>query len=168
MCRMIPPQLSCILFQPGQKFMGLDTFGWGVVLFLVLFFGAFYTREYLRRKRIPDWPVTSARVEKTTFAPGPPAEIRSAPAGVPYDVVFPYHCRANYVFVVDGTRYGGTFSLLANDEVESQKLIESLRDQSILVKYNPLRPKESIVKDRELLGKKVFQEGWNPIDPKIW
>jgi hypothetical protein len=168
MSGVIPPQLSSLLFASGQKVLGLDAFGWGVVLFLLLFFGIGYTRGFFRRADIPNWPIVSARVEKTTIAPGPPRELLVILSIVPPKILVPYHCRANYVFLVDGTLYAGTFALLAKNVGQAQGLADSLRDRSILVKYNPRRPKDSIIEEPELLGTKVFQEGWSPINPKIW
>jgi hypothetical protein len=164
---MIGPYLY-FAFSSGQKWFGLDAFGWGVVLFLLLFFGIPYTRQFFRRAAMPGWPIVSARVEKTAIAPGPPREIPWVPTFVPSTALFPYHCRANYAFLAGGRLYEGKFALLASNVAEAQGLADSLRDQTILVKYNPRRPKDSIVEEPKLFGKKVFQDGWNPINPKVW
>jgi hypothetical protein len=155
-------------FWSGKKVLGLDAFGWGVVLFLLVLFGIPYTRAYFRRAGIPKWPIVSARIIKTTIAPGPPREILAAPASAPITELIPYHCRANYVFLADGKPCEGTFALLAKDAEQAQGMADSLRARSILVRCNPRRPQDSVLEEREFLGTKVFQEGWHPINPKVW
>jgi hypothetical protein len=78
---------------------------WWVILFLLLLFGVPYGRYFLRAKNIPDWPIISAAVRKTEILSGlPPGyalPFAMAVGRVPQLV--PCHCRALYVFLVDGT-----------------------------------------------------------------
>ena len=162
---------SVFLF-PGQKLFGIDAFGWGVILFLLLLFGIPYTRYFLRRADIPEWPIISARVEKTEVLSGPPREVYPVPVPMPIPVtvtqLIPYHCRARYVFLAGGSLYEGSFVLLAKNAAEAHALAGALQDQTILVKYNPRHPKDSKVEGEKILDKKVLQEGDNPVNPRVW
>jgi hypothetical protein len=165
---MLSPQLFFAFLASSQKFLGMDALGWGMIVFLLLLLGIPYTREYLRRSKIPDWPITSARVGKVTISRGAPPEIPVPPTVIPETALIPFHCHATYAFLVDGKLYDGAFSLLAKTEAQAKDYADALRDQTILIKYNPRKPKDSILEERELLGTKAFQYGWSPINPKVW
>jgi hypothetical protein len=81
--------------------------------------------------------------------------------------LIPYHCRARYVFLADGSLHEGSF-VLAKNAAEAHALAGALQDQTILVKYNPRDPKDSKVEREKVLDKKVLQEGENPLNPRVW
>jgi hypothetical protein len=162
---------SFLIFS-SQKLFGIDAFGWGVILFLLVLFGVPYTRYFLRRADIPEWPITSARVEKTESQSGPPREVYPVRVPMPLPItatqLVPYHCRFRYVFLADGSLYEGSFVLLAQNAAEAYALAGALQDQTILVKYNPRHPKDSVVADERILSKRVLQEGENVMNPRVW
>jgi len=49
--------------------------------------------------------------------------------------LIPYHCRARYIFLADGSLYEGSFVLLAKNAPEAHALAGALQDRTILVKY---------------------------------
>ena len=112
----------------GQKLFGIDAFGWGVILFLLLLFGIPYTLYFLRRADIPEWPIISARIEKTEVLSGPPREVYPVPVPMPFPVtatqLIPYHCRVRCVFLADGSLYEASYAL---------------EDQTILGQIQPTR-----------------------------
>lgn len=73
-----------VLLLSGQKLFGIDAFGLGVILFLLLLFGIPYTRYFLRRADIPERPIISPRVEKTEALPRPRPDAN------------PRHCHATH------------------------------------------------------------------------
>src|SRR5262249_18001294 len=167
----VHPVCSLFLILSGQKLFGIDGFGWGVILSLLLLLGIPYTRYFLRRADIPEWPIISARVEKAEALPGPPREIYPAPVPLPFPAtpakVVPYHCRVCYVYLAEQSLYEGSFALLARNAEEAHGLADALQDQTILVKYNPRNPKDSVAYDERILDKKVLQEGENPLNPRV-
>ena len=45
----------------------------------------------------------------------------------------PCHCRAHYVFLVNGTLYEGWFALVAKSQAEALGFAEVLKGQSVLI-----------------------------------
>lgn len=99
----------------GPVFLGIDALGWGMIFFLLLLFGVPYTRFFLRRAAIPNWPITNARVTRADVRPGVPSEYvpRGASGTSRAQWVVPFHCWAQYVYLVDGATYSGWFALFA-------------------------------------------------------
>jgi len=153
----------------GKALFGIDAFGWGVIFFLLLLFGVPYTRYFLRAADIPDWPIVSARVTKAAVITGVPPEfvprIAFATGRVPQ--LIPYHCRASYSFLVDGALYEGWFAWLAKDQAGAESFAEAVKGQTVLVKYDPRKPADSVVEGKEVLGRKVIQDS-NILNPKVW
>jgi hypothetical protein len=142
---------------------------WWVILFLLLLFGVPYGRYFLRVKNIPDWPIVSATVRKTEVLPGLPREyvpsMAITVARIPQLV--PYHCRALYVFLVDGALYEGWFALVAKSQTEAVGFAETLKGQSILIRYDPRKPADSTVEGQKVLERKIYQDT-NLLNPKVW
>jgi hypothetical protein len=162
--------LQLDIFTNGNRFFGIDAFGWGVILFVLLLFGIPYSRYFLRAADLKDWPIVTATVRNVEIISGFPRElvppIAAAVANIP--TLIPYHCRTLYVFLVDGTLYQGSFELCALNLAEAERLAEALKGQPVLVKYNPHRPADSELEEKDLLGKKVVQEDNQPLNPKVW
>jgi|ERR1700722_3737751 len=142
---------------------------WWGILFLVLLFGVPYGRYFLRAKHIPDWPIVSAAVRKTEVLPGLPPEyappMAMAVGRVPQLV--PCHCRALYVFLVNGALYEGWFALVAKTQAEASGFAEALKGQSIFVKYDPRKPTDSVVEGQKVLERKIIQDT-SLLNPKVW
>jgi hypothetical protein len=81
--------------------------------------------------------------------------------------IVPYHCRADYAFLVNGTLFEGWFAIPALDRASAEAFVESLNGQTVLVKYDPDKPRDSLVEGKKVLGIKVIQDTniWNP---KLW
>jgi hypothetical protein len=157
-----------ILFK-GPTFLGMDSLGWVFFIFTLLLFGIPYTRFFLRRRNIASWPIMSARVSKVEIFDGVPQEYVPRMAirpGMP--VTIPYHCRAQYAYLVDGTLYPGWFALLAKSLTEAQGLAKGLQNLTIKVKYDPRKPADSALEEPRILDKKVVQSGTNPLNPTVW
>ncbi len=158
-----------VLLAAGKTLFGIDALGWGFIFLLLLLFGVPYTRYFLRAADIPDWPIVSARVIKAAVITGVPQEfvprIAFATGRVPPTV--PYHCRANYSFLVDGALYEGWFAWLAKDQAGAESFAEAVKGQTVLVKYDPRKPADSVVEGKEVLGRKVIQDS-NILNPKVW
>ena len=111
----------------------------------------------------------SARVSKVEIFEGVPEQYVPRMAirpGMP--VTIPYHCRAQYAYLVDGTLYPGWFALLAKSLTEAQGLARGLQNLTIQLKYDPLKPADSALEESRILEKKVVQSGTNPLNPTVW
>lgn len=161
--------IHIVILATGKTLFGLDAFGWGVIFFLLLLFGVPYTRYFLCAADIPDWPIVPARVTKVAVITGVPQEFvpRIAFAAGRIPQLIPYHCRASYAFLVDGALYEGWFAWLAQDQVSAESFAEALKGQTVLVKYDPPKPADSVVEGKEVLGRKVIQDT-NVLNPKVW
>lgn len=147
----------------------MDSLGWVFLIFTLLLFGIPYTRFFLRRRNITSWPITSARVSHAEILEGVPQEYVPRMAirpGMP--TVIPFHCRAQYAYLVDGTVYSGWFAVFAKSQTEAQELIRHLEDLTIRVKYDPRKPADSVLEETRIFDKKVIQAGTNPLNPNVW
>src|SRR5271154_1209710 len=89
-----------------KTFWGIDSFGWGGILFRVLLIGIPCMRYFLPAVEIPNWPMVSARVTKAVVIsglPSPPFALTQSNSRL----AVPFHCRASYSFLVDGKRLEG-------------------------------------------------------------
>jgi hypothetical protein len=77
-----------------------------------------------------------------------------------------YHCRSTYVFLVDGRLFEGWFAMPALDRASAEAFADALNGQTFLVKYDPRKPKDSVVEGKEVLGRKVIQDT-NIFNPKV-
>ena len=80
--------------------------------------------------------------------------------------LFPCHCRALYVFLVNGALYEGWFALVAKSQAEALGFAEALKGQSVLIKYDPRKPTDSVVEGQKVLEKKIIQDT-NLLNPKV-
>jgi hypothetical protein len=71
------------------------------------------------------------------------------------------------VFLVNGTLYEGWFALVAKSQAEALGFAESLKGQSVLIKYDPRKPTDSVVEGQKVLERKVIQDT-NLLNPKVW
>jgi hypothetical protein len=154
----------------GPVFLGIDALGWGMIFFLFLLFGIPYTRFFLRRASMPNWPITNARVTHADVRPGLPNEFapRIAVSIRRAQWVVPFHCRAQYVYLVDGVTYAGWFALFAKDSSSAHDYASRLAGQTILVKYDPRHPKDSILEEPKVFDCQAVQEQTNMLNPKVW
>jgi hypothetical protein len=60
---------------PGNTLFGIDAFGWGVIIFLLLLFAIPYSRYLLRAADLKDWPITPATIRKIEVVKGAPREL---------------------------------------------------------------------------------------------
>ena len=161
--------VSIASFFSGPTFLGMDSLGWTFFIFTLLLFGVPYTRFSLRRGNITSWPITTARVSNTEIFGGVPQEyvprIAMRP-GMP--TVIPFHCRAQYAYLVDGTIYSGWFALFAKSLAEAQELTTHLQDLTIRVKYDPRKPADSVLEETRMFKHKVIQADTNPLNPRVW
>ena len=79
----------------------------------------------------------------------------------------PCHCRALYVFLVNGALYEGWFALVAKTQAEASGFAEALKGQSIFVKYDPRKPTDSVVEGQKVLERKIIQDT-SLLNPKVW
>jgi hypothetical protein len=154
----------------GPVFLGIDALGWGMIFFLLLLFGIPYTRFFLRRASIPDWPITEARVTRADVLRGVPNEFVPRIAIRPWRVrtLVPFHCRAQYVYLVDGATYAGWFALFAMDSTTAQDYATRLAGHTVLVKYDPRHPKDSTLEEPKMFDRTAVQEQSNVLNPKVW
>jgi hypothetical protein len=161
--------VSIASFLKGPTFLGMDSLGWIFFCFTLLLFGIPYTRFFLRRRNIASWPIVAARVNHAEIVAGVPQEYVPRMAirpGMPTTV--PFHCRAQYAYLVDGTVYSGWFALLARSQTEAQELDKRLQNLTVRVKYDPRKPADSVLEELRLFDKKVVQSGTNPLNPNVW
>jgi hypothetical protein len=74
------------------------------------------------------------------------------PYGYPFD-----HCEVYYAFSVRDKTYEGRFGLMTEEHGFSDDSVDKLRGKELLVRYNPKHPKDSVLVDDVVLGKKVIQ-----------
>ncbi len=161
--------VSIVIFFKGPTFLGMDSLGWVFFIFTLLLFGIPYTRYFLRRRNINSWPITTARVGHAGIFDGVPQEYVPRMAirpGMPTTI--PFHCRAQYAYLVDGTVYSGWFALLVRSQAEAEELNKRLQDLTLRVRYDPRKPADSVLEGPRLFDKKVVQSGTNPLNPNVW
>jgi hypothetical protein len=153
----------------GLRLWGIDALGWGMTVFVLLLFGIPYTRYFLRRSEIPSWPITNARITDSEVRRGLPDEYIPQIANIdPYvHAVVPFHCRAQYVYLVDGATYSSWFALFAMSQPAAQEFAVRLAAQTILVKYDPRNPEDSVLEEPRMFDQKVIQADTNPLNPKV-
>jgi hypothetical protein len=148
-------------------FWGLDALGWGIILFLLIGFGIPIARFLPRRASIPYWPVTEARVNH--------AEVFTGVAKLyPGFVAFNwktrsnfFHCRAQYVYLVDGKVYENSFFTRAGKFESATEFASEVQNQIVLVKYNSKLPEDSVIQSSKILDRHIIQV--NPsLNPRIW
>ena len=147
----------------------MDSLGWLFFLFTLLLFGIPYARYFLRRRNITSWPITTARVGHARIFDGVPQEYVPRMAiqpGMPATI--PFHCRAQYAYLVDGAVHSGWFALLARSQAEAEELNKRLQGLTLRVRYDPGKPADSVLEELRLFGIKVVQSGTNPLNPNVW
>jgi hypothetical protein len=161
--------VSIASFFKGPTFLGMDSLGWIFFIFTLLLFGIPYTRFFLRRRDVTSWPIATARVSHAEIVAGVPQEYVPRMAirpGMP--VTIPFHCRAQYAYLVDGNVYSGWFALLAKSQNEAQELNKRLQDLAVRVKYDPRKAADSVLEETRMFDHKVVQAGTNPLNPNVW
>lgn len=83
---------------------------------------------------------------------------RGTPVGSQKYAFASHYCRACYAFSINGKSYDGWFALMIGDEGFADTTATKLRGREITIRYNPKRPKDSVLVDENVLGKKVIQK----------
>jgi hypothetical protein len=143
------------------KVLGMDAFGWGVVGFLTVLIGVPYARFFLRRAKIPTWPVASATVETVEIT----KKLPNLAAGYSWKLNT-WFCRAGYVFPAGGANHASWFAIPAKNQQEAKEFTEALKGQPVLVRYNPLKPNDCTLEDQRVLGRKIIQDT-SILNPKL-
>lgn len=155
-------------FVHGDKFLGVDALGWEFICILVLLFGYPFGRHFLRAIDIRrNWPVAAGRIRNLEIHSGVPDSV--APRWLRLATPMPpsYHCRATYVYLVDGALHEGWFALMAPSVTEASKLANELQDHPILIKYDPHDPSDAVLADSQVLDRLAFQDDFL-LNPKVW
>ena len=124
-------------------------------LFMLFSVGSDF-RYRARRNLSTNWPTARATIQKgEAQISGPYLSLTAAkvPKGL-----------FGYSYSVKDHRYVGFFTVAcALGLGEAEDLQEQLNGQSLTIRYNPNRPQESFVVEREILGKRVHQgPNWVP------
>jgi hypothetical protein len=127
---------------------------------VLLIIGVPYLRFSLRLQSIPGWPTARALITVAESYRGSPVGSQKYSSGLHY-------CKACYAFSVNGSSYEGWFALMIGDEGFADDTAQKLRGQDIAVRYNPKRPKDSVLVDDKILGRKVVQ-GQSWLNPNVW
>jgi hypothetical protein len=124
---------------------------------------------FVARAAIPDWPIVSAKVSQAAVIAGVPPEV--APPSFAARRIrrgIPYHCRASYEFP---SRRDAVRRLVRNaspDRASAAALAEAMTGQTVVVRYDPRKPKDSAVEGMSVLGRKVLQKDSNILNPKVF
>jgi hypothetical protein len=57
--------------------------------------------------------------------------------------------------------------LVAKSQTEALGFAETLKGQSLLVKYDPRKPADSVVEGQKVFGRKIIQDT-NLLNHKVW
>jgi hypothetical protein len=126
----------------------MDALGWYILVCIVLTFAVLFHRRLRRTNSIPTWPSAVALI----------TEIESyAGALLPRYTSTSDHCKVYYAFSVRGRTYEGWFVLMTPEHGFADDTTDKLRGKEVMVRYNPKHPKDSVLVDREILGKTVMQ-----------
>lgn len=98
--------------------------------------------------RSRSWPVVPGTVQK--------GEILSRGATTFLQV--PFRSLLGYAYNANGRSYCGLFALIAEDRDAAEKLQKQGEGRPVTVRFNPKSPEESLLVDREFLGRKVMQD----------
>ena len=132
----------------------MDTLGLCITVFAVLILVLPFVWFSNRSRAIPSWPRTKALITLAESQAGSPVGSQKYAFGLHY-------CKAYYAFSVNGTSYEGWFALMTKDEGFDHAIVRKLQNQEVAVQYNPKNPKDSVLVESLVLGKKVIQtQGW--------
>ena len=158
---------TLLIFTAGAVFWGLDALGYGILLFLLIGLGIPFARFLLRRASVPYWPVTEAHVNHAEVFTG---VARLYPGFVAFNWKTRshfFHCRAQYVYLVNGRVYENSFFTRAGKFERATEFASEVQNQIVLVKYNSKRPEDSVVQSSKILDRHIIQVDPS-LNPSIW
>jgi len=98
--------------------------------------------------RSRDWPVVSGTVQRGQVLQRGATTFRYVP----------FRSLLGYAYQVDGRPYWGLFALVAEDSYTAEKLQKQGEGKPVTVRYNPKAPYQSLLENREFLGRRVIQD----------
>jgi hypothetical protein len=98
--------------------------------------------------RSRSWPIVPGTVQK--------GEILQRGATTFLQV--PFRSLLGYAYTVNGSPYWGLFAFIAEDRETAEQLQKQAEGRPVTVRYNPKSPEESLLENRELLGRRVIQD----------
>jgi hypothetical protein len=123
-------------------------------MMLTLVLGVWILVPFLRYRvdlwRSRNWPNSPGVVRRGLVLRGGPTRFQA----------FIYRSLFVYDYEVGGSRYAGRFAIIASDSETAEKLQTQCNGISVTVQYNPSQPKDSFLRERDLIGKKILQ---NPL-----
>jgi hypothetical protein len=125
----------------------MDVLGWCILLFTMLLFSLAIYRYLHRTGSIPNWPTAVALVTEVVSCRGTPLPKYGLPSN---------HCKVYYAFSIGDKSYEGWFGLMTEEHGFADDSSEKLRGKEITIRYNPKNPKDSLLLDDTVLGKKVI------------
>jgi|SRR5579862_9062785 len=105
-------------------------------------------RYHLKLFRSRNWPTVRGTVQKGEILQG----------GATTFLYVPCRSLLGYSYTIDGSPYFGFFAFIAQDRETAEKLQKEAEGQAVTVRYNPKSPAESLLDNRELLGRRVMQD----------
>ena len=127
----------------------LDILGWCILLFILAVVSYLFFRWVRRTDSMPTWPTATALVTEVE-------SMRGSPVGTRYGFASD-HCKVWYAFSLGEATYEGSFALMTEDHEFADDTAEKLRGGKFIVRYDPKNPKDSVLVDDSVLGKKVIQ-----------
>lgn len=106
------------------------------------------TRHQAKVFRSRNWPSIQGTVQK--------GEILQS--GATRFLKVPFRSLLGYAYTVDGRPYWGLFVLIAEDRETAEKLQKQTEGMAVRLRYNPESPSESLLNDKDLLGRRVIQD----------
>lgn len=122
----------------------------GAAASFILFYGRDRLPEWLRSLRAGSWRTISASVETadvTVLRGG----ARRGVNGVELAKV-----SLGYSYQVDGAFYSGHFFKAFNDEQVAWDFVDTWKDRSVMIRYNPDKPEVSVLRMRDQTGGGTF------------
>jgi hypothetical protein len=98
--------------------------------------------------RSRSWPVVPGTVQK--------GEVLQR--GATKFLYVPFRSLLGYAYQVNGRSYWGLFALKAEDRYTAEKLQTQAEGKPVTIRYNPKAPEQSLLENREFLGRRVIQD----------
>ncbi|MDT8068706.1 MAG: hypothetical protein ROO76_11140 [Terriglobia bacterium] len=101
-------------------------------LYILIFAAASWIAIWLKKRRSESWPITSGRVE-TAYTSGEYGHV----------------AELGYSYSSNGEYYSGLYQRKFSTESAAEKFLDSVRNQSVMIRYQPDRPDNSILRERD-------------------
>jgi hypothetical protein len=106
-------------------------------------------RFFVRTRRAPHWPSIPGKIERADVLP---------PGSSPYLRLLSFRSMFSYAYMVNGSKYWGSFVVVAEDLQSATELQQRVDGCAVMVRYDPKNPRISLLGDKEIVGRQIIQD----------